>query len=77
MFCLIRRPDGQWVFGYNEAVGNIAANTAALNWELSKVGAANAYLDDAHGNPVINSNNGRMDVTFYQWQFKSSSQVGH
>lgn len=58
-------------------MGSIPANTVADTYELSVVGYENAYIDDAHGNPVINGLNGRMYVTMHQWQFKSSSQVGH
>jgi len=64
-----QRSDGNWVLGYTEALGSIPANTIALNWELEQVGASNAYLDDAHGSPVIDSLNGRFEVTFFQMEY--------
>lgn len=55
------KPDGTRVLGPTEGP---TANAAAKNYELSAVGAGNAYIDDSHGNPVINSQNGRFKVWF-------------
>lgn len=61
-----QRPDGNWVLGFTEADGDVAANTIALDWEVQNNLQGLAYVDDTHGSPVINSLNGRFDVTFYQ-----------
>ncbi|KAK3385278.1 hypothetical protein B0H63DRAFT_394959 [Podospora didyma] len=59
-----RKPNGACVLKHTEnSDGSI--NTAVRDWELKHVGAAHAYVDDAHGNPVIASTNGRFGAHFY------------
>ena len=50
--------DGQWVIKATEGV-NAVINTIPRDWDLAKVGAEYAYVDDSHGSPVISSSNGR------------------
>ncbi|KAI1367271.1 hypothetical protein F5Y08DRAFT_336943 [Xylaria arbuscula] len=58
-----KKADGKKVIGPTEGK-DAAIRPAARNWVLKKVGAKHAYVDDSHGNPVINSNNGRFGVWF-------------
>ncbi|KAJ6442389.1 membrane-associating domain-containing protein [Purpureocillium lavendulum] len=58
-----RKADGAWVIAATEALdGSIV--TAARDWNIAKVGAENAYVDDYHGHPVIAATNGRFDTTW-------------
>lgn len=59
-----QRVDGNWVLGFTEAIGSVPANTAARDWEVQNNIQGMAYVDDSHGSPVTNSQNGRVDVSF-------------
>lgn len=58
-----KKADGKKAIGPTEGK-DAAIRQVSRNWELKGVGAQHAYVDDGHGNPVINSNNGRFGVWF-------------
>ncbi|KAF7562148.1 hypothetical protein G7046_g2000 [Stylonectria norvegica] len=51
--------DRQWVIKATEGV-NAVINTIPRDWDIAKVGAEYAYVDDSHGSPVVASSNGRV-----------------
>ncbi|KAK3361772.1 hypothetical protein B0T24DRAFT_538399 [Lasiosphaeria ovina] len=57
------KPNGARVIMNTEGPGG--AITPARDYLLNVVGAGNAYIDDAHGNPVITSTNGRFSTEWY------------
>lgn len=52
------KPSGAAVLGATEAWDG-STNVVPMAWEVQRVGADYAYVDDSHGNPVITSTNGR------------------
>ncbi|KAI0157393.1 hypothetical protein GGR57DRAFT_510984 [Xylariaceae sp. FL1272] len=60
---LTKKASGAKVIRPTEAADG-SINVIPRNYDLKKVGAGNAYVDDNHGNPVINSASGRMGVWF-------------
>ncbi|KAK5987016.1 hypothetical protein PT974_11131 [Cladobotryum mycophilum] len=56
-----KKSDGQSVIKETEG-RNAAINTIPRDWDLKKVGAQYAYVDDSHGSPVIASQNGRFST---------------
>lgn len=52
------KPSGEAVLGATED-WNGSTNAVPLDWEVQRVGADYAYVDDSHGSPVITSTNGR------------------
>lgn len=53
-----KKPSGQWVLKSTEE-WNGSTDSVPRDWEVQEVGAEYVYVDDAHGNPVITSTNGR------------------
>lgn len=53
-----KKPSGQWVVKATE-MWNGSTDPVPRDWDMQMVGADYAYVDDAHGNPVITSTNGR------------------
>jgi hypothetical protein len=58
-----KKPSGVKVIGPTEGK-DAEINVVPRNYVLKKVGAQNAYVDDSHAKPVINSANGRFSVWF-------------
>ncbi|ROV95699.1 hypothetical protein VMCG_07606 [Cytospora schulzeri] len=52
------KPSGQWVIAATENWDG-TTNWSSMIWDYKKVGPEVVYVDDAHGNPVITSKNGR------------------
>lgn len=52
------KPSGRWVIAATENWDG-STNIVPMIWDLEKVGPEYVYVDDAHGNPVIASKNGR------------------
>lgn len=52
------KPSGQWVIAATENWDG-STNVIPMAWDFQKVGPEHVYVDDAHGNPVIASQNGR------------------
>lgn len=52
------KPSGRWVIAATENWDG-STNIIPMLWDLEKVGSEPVYVDDAHGNPVITSKNGR------------------
>ncbi|KAH8785007.1 hypothetical protein F5883DRAFT_598421 [Diaporthe sp. PMI_573] len=52
------KPSGRWVIAATENWDG-STNIIPMAWDLQKVGPEHVYVDDAHGNPVIASQNGR------------------
>lgn len=59
------KPSGAVVLAATED-WNGSINTIPRNWEAQMVGAQYVYVDDAHGNPVITSTNGRFGTYWPQ-----------
>ncbi|KAI7774438.1 hypothetical protein LA080_008777 [Diaporthe eres] len=52
------KPSGRWVIAATENWDG-STNMIPMAWDFQKVGPEYVYVDDAHGNPVIASKNGR------------------
>lgn len=52
------KDSGVWVLAASEN-WDASINTYSRDWYISQVGIDYVYVDDYHGNPVINSQNGR------------------
>lgn len=57
------KQDGEIVLSASENLDS-SINTVVRDWFISEVGATNAYVDDYHGDPVIQSSNGRFATTW-------------
>lgn len=53
------KPSGEWVIAATENWDG-STNWSSETWDLDMVGSDVVYVDDAHGNPVIASKNGRL-----------------